>query len=757
MGRVIRRALFAVTVLVALSVQPASAAMVPTMEWSAPRPIDATMTLQFNWPGDVDCVGDELCVAVGKNGKGMVSADPTAGEGAWEVVQVDPVLGGELTGISCPTLSFCAAVGGSGHLFLSDEPSGDAAWSAIEIDPGHELADVSCPSASFCAAVDTAGRVLVSSNPSGGAGAWKATATSGAGRFTTVSCPSASFCAAGKFDPAVHRMDVYTSVNPGGSGAVWQEAGLDVRGSADGISCPSASFCAILGEDTYVSTNPTGGAAAWSAVSSGTFNAISCTSAAFCAAGSGLGTVMTATGLAGGGTWTETQTQGTVAVRAVDCVGTELCVALDARGDVHTSVDPAAEDPGWVAAATGSFETRINALSCPSASFCAATGPGGLLYTTAAPLSADAWTATQLDAAEAGEISCASASWCAVLGEDSGGNPVLLYSTSPGAGAGAWHGVSRPPGEELSCPSPAFCAIATAGAVHTSTEPLAGAAAWTARDPQLPPERYGPGFPYDLSCSSAGLCAVAGANGKVSVSADPTGSSATWVQSFVAYPADYYLGTKGPPVVAVQCQAPSFCATLTAGGVVGTSSNPTGGTSAWALRKIEGIGTPVGLSCAEDASLCVAATGRGETVSSFAPATTTQPWGERKVVDTVDEVVAVSCAPSGDLCLLVDGSGFVAGGVPGETFVEDTPEEEGPGENPPTGNPPGGNPPGGNPPPGNPPAGNPPGAKPRGSGAQPRKRSCKARKKKGKAGKRRAGAKLSSVGRRAKSRCQRRA
>ena len=64
---------------------------------------------------------------------------------------------GVLTGVSCPTTSFCAAVDAEGNAVVDD----DSTWSVINVDPASPLYAVSCTSASFCVAVDKAGNALM--------------------------------------------------------------------------------------------------------------------------------------------------------------------------------------------------------------------------------------------------------------------------------------------------------------------------------------------------------------------------------------------------------------------------------------------------------------------------------------------------------------------------------------------------------------------------------------------------------------------
>jgi hypothetical protein len=69
-----------------------------------------------------------------------------------------------LTGVSCPTPTFCRAVDSLGRVFGYDGTT----WSAgTQIDSGHALTAISCPTVSYCVAVDNDGRAFISGNPGG--------------------------------------------------------------------------------------------------------------------------------------------------------------------------------------------------------------------------------------------------------------------------------------------------------------------------------------------------------------------------------------------------------------------------------------------------------------------------------------------------------------------------------------------------------------------------------------------------------------
>ena len=99
--------------------------------------------------------------------------------------------------------------------------------------------------------------------------------------------------------------DVLTSSNPSGGASAWSSVDVDGSNYLSGISCPSAGFCVAVDDagDVLTSSNPSGGASAWSSVDvdgSNYLSGISCPSAGFCVAVDQAGDVLTSSNPAGG-------------------------------------------------------------------------------------------------------------------------------------------------------------------------------------------------------------------------------------------------------------------------------------------------------------------------------------------------------------------------------------------------------------------------------------------------------------------------
>lgn len=172
--------------------------------------------------------------------------------------------------IGCPSTKLCVA-GSSDGLLVSTEPSGPASsWQLVFVPPtsgnmGPQVTSVSCPSASFCAAVTLNGDLLTSTDPTGGTSAWKLTSLHmPTGLFPNafipqVSCASASLCVA----ISTGSKKVFSSADPGGGGARWHT--INLGRPLQTLACTAPKLC-VLGDDrgnVRTSTNPTGGARGW--------------------------------------------------------------------------------------------------------------------------------------------------------------------------------------------------------------------------------------------------------------------------------------------------------------------------------------------------------------------------------------------------------------------------------------------------------------------------------------------------------------
>lgn len=702
---------------------PASSAAGQEMDWSPPLQIDPGSPSQFTGAAGIDCVGNSFCVAVGGAGRLLVSNDPGGGREAWEEAEVDPSTS-PLTAVSCPSTGFCAVADAEGNLLTSTEPRAEAAaWSSAAIDSGHEIVSVSCPSAGFCAAIDDAGNVLVSGEPAGGAAAWESAQVLENSEAKQISCASTSLCAL-----AYDRSNVFweppallVSTDPLAGASSWTDAGLDLgeNGEAYGVSCPSDDFCGFAySGGILVSGDPAGGGSTWHLTHSSSEGlpagekdsyleglGITCSSANFCVAQMTMAArqsfalpepkLVISSQPASPGSWT-VQTMSRewgewpFGRAGMVCTGPSFCATVAYWGSISTSTEPAGGAEAWGVAVTGSAGPTLTSVACPARTFCAATGTLGRLYTSTEPTDPDSWTATRL-AETVGSVTCSSPTWCTVAAVGPAG-PTVMYATEPGAGASAWSAVARPTGRALTCPEPGFCAqLAGEDEVLASNDPIGGGAgSWVKTDMRLPEERLGPGSLWALSCPSADLCATGGAStGRILLSATPTGGRSSWISAYVGKD-DPNAANFNPEVSAIDCPQISFCAATVTGGVE-TTTAPLGGSAAWTLSHQS---NPYGLgpiSCAEDASLCVAIDQYGDAVTSRSPQDEVSDWGTLEPIYEGEGLRDVSCARDGSLCAVISREGEAIVGTP---RPEEPEEEKGGGQGSSSGASPSGPPPG---------------------------------------------------------------
>jgi hypothetical protein len=355
-----------------------------------------------------------------------------AGAAEWTLRQLPPTAdsalwGPSLSGVSCPTDSLCVAVGALDTLAFSQAPTAGAAkWHVVNppfpvgpgktcdegeprcYEPGGSLRAVSCASEDFCVAVSYEGFVYVSTEPAGGADAWMPTLVKedrGATHLTGVSCPSPSFCAAvsGGYNASGK---VLTSTDP--AAGRWQATQLGGLLDLRGISCGTPSLCIAVarGGRIFVSTDPTGGASAWTEAGTpggpGDVEGVACVSTLLCAAGNLTGNVLTSTDPSGGGAgWSEANAGGSVQITGVSCPTALRCLAVDNNGDVLTSSDPTAGAGSWHFENLVPFQptedregqpprNALFAASCASTSLCALVGSDGRIFTATDPFSAPA-------------------------------------------------------------------------------------------------------------------------------------------------------------------------------------------------------------------------------------------------------------------------------------------------------------------------------------------------------------------------------
>lgn len=485
---------------------------------------------------------------------------------------------------------------------------------------------MSCPSASLCVGGDGSGNVVTSTDPTGGRRAWKiahiaSTEINGGGCAENgtcfgVSCPSVSLCV------AVDGVgNVLTSNHPAGGARAWRTSNAYPGGDLRGVSCPSVSLCvAFSGRNIVTSTDPSGGVTAWnSAPVSG-----------YAIAGS--------------------------------CPTVSLCVVIDASGDVLTSTDPTGGPGAWTVTNIDPGGS-LRGISCPSVSLCVGVGAyGGRVFTSTNPTGGSAaWTTFDAPGINGSSVdftglSCASVALCVAI--DSTGD--VATSTDPTGGAGAWvskHILAGNPLVAISCPSESFCgAVDSAGVFLSTSHPEIVRRAWSVGGPAL--------ADTGVSCPTASLCVTTDSAGEIAASADPSGGPSTWSAGATFPPSESGGLMTASPATGVSCASASLCVAVGHGmacsvgcfpsgpGYLASTTDPTGGPSAWSVSTLPQAPALTAVAC-PSSTLCVAVDDSGTVGSSTNPAGGASAW---KVVAVERRLDAISCA-STRLCVAVDNAG----------------------------------------------------------------------------------------------------
>lgn len=325
--------------------------------------------------------------------------------------------------ISCPSTSFCMAVG----FYSMSRSAGEAeiwngsTWTSNGVPNTSILMGVSCPSTTWCLAVgaNNADNGTMSTwTPSSG---WQTSIVGGQEVTTSVSCPAVNDCwAVGRSYPASGTQAYYGSVVAWYGAPSYGNAITNIQ-QLTAISCPSTSWCIALGNTSYNGAGAYDGAggnpgATWGAYSIWQGSPGS------------------------GGSWSAGQADGGATTwNSVTCSAVDACLSA---GDVLSSPNgipvvgsfngswsfPSPSVPSGITTWTG--------ISCPSANDCWLSGFGqprrGGYYTNAVEIGypghwslAKQWNSnTYLES-----VGCTPNSYC--IGSTGGSNAYDPYMASP--------------------------------------------------------------------------------------------------------------------------------------------------------------------------------------------------------------------------------------------------------------------------------------------------------------------------------------
>ena len=182
--------------------------------------LDATNAMLW-----ISCLPSK-CVAVDEHGGAR-----TLTASGWSTrVVADPAVEA-LVGVSCPTATFCMAVGVNGDAVASN---GTAWGTPVQVNGAALLTSVSCTSSSFCAATDDRGGVYLWNGSS-----WSARVGTQDGDPVVIPeiwCTAPTFCVLAD-DASVQTFN----------GAIWSPATTHMTSEPTTVMCTSTTFCVVVG------------------------------------------------------------------------------------------------------------------------------------------------------------------------------------------------------------------------------------------------------------------------------------------------------------------------------------------------------------------------------------------------------------------------------------------------------------------------------------------------------------------------------
>ncbi len=510
-----------------------------------------------------------------------------------------------LASVSCPSASFCQAVGEVGA-----EGWNGRAWLRERTATsyrGPELNSVSCASATSCVAVGlrsgrTAGLLTFAETWDGRSWTVHDPANPAGSRddmLNSVSCASASDCVAVGQSGAPRTLAEYWN------GRTWRLLAIPTVAATEtwlsAISCSSATSCLAVGRAGLHGLAESWNGSRWRLLPqpSGSPAAVSCTAATSCVVVGATGTDTTAAQAWNGSSWRPLpmpRFSGPLA--GVSCVSSTSCMAAGSvlpgpsrTGEGEPVGDVVQDGVGELAMRWDGQSWRalfvdpadsLRGVSCLGASQCVAVGGYLTRSVTAATLSAwwngSSWRRQAAPAAAPGslaDVSCTSADRCVAVG--SGGEPgVPRFALAEQWNGRSWRAAPMASLGRYGSESAVSCAGTSCLAVGDGllTE-LWNGARWKVVTARRPPH-FAAGDLTDVSCASTTFCMATGWF-YPGAEADPAPFAESWNGTrwtLLSAPAVMYG--------AVSCLSASFC--MAAGGQAVATWNG----SAWQASTLPG-------------------------------------------------------------------------------------------------------------------------------------------------------------------------
>ncbi len=321
------------------------------------------------------------------------------------------------------------------------DPDAPLVWAAPFTVDSHPLDAIDCPATTLCVAVDHDGGIVTSTDPVAGGRAWRRDDVDANNFLTAIACPSTTECVATDNTGAI----VSSADVPAGF-ATWTVA-PDADPSTTqfqsdnagptlmrGIACPTTAECIAVdaaGNDIF-STNPTGGASAWTLAHIDTDSTSGCT---------------------GGGIACQPPIMG------IACPSVSLCAAVDFSGNLLESATPTGTSPWGSESVDGAGFHSLWNISCPTSTLCASADGVDDHVITWNPGDPAALAHHRLGNAIF-DVWCATGTLCLGAGPTSHGTDELSGSLNPAAPAATWRNMALGGVNSVSCPTPTTCIAA---------------------------------------------------------------------------------------------------------------------------------------------------------------------------------------------------------------------------------------------------------------------------------------------------------
>ncbi len=318
-------------------------------------------------------------------------------------------------------------------------------------------------------------------------------------------------------------------------------------------------------------------------------------------------------------------------LNSVTCASATWCLAADSKGNIVIISNPG-PFTSFNVSASGAI-SPLNAINCPSTNLCLAADSSGDILVSTNPTSTGSWVSTNVDGSDSIlSLSCPSTSIC-FAGDDNGN---ILYSTNPGMTA--WSAVNVDTSNlvtAISCISTTQCVAGDSGGnVLVSTAP--NSPAW-----QVIALPNGNSI-ESLSCISS-LCIATNNFGSIFVTTDLT---------FTQWSATTLINYN--PITASDCLSGGFCILGDQIGDIFSSSNPTGGVSAWPKYALDGKDKLTAFTCGGGGN-CLFGDDAGDIGYSANPILGAPSWVTTDV-DGTNTITSLQCS-SPSFCVGSDNLG----------------------------------------------------------------------------------------------------